>query len=188
MPAARPPVRLTAVMGALVIATSALAAWGWLRPEPPRPVRRYSMGIPPNAAMQRLAAGSNIALSPDGNLMVYVGPGDGGGQLWLRERNQLDATPLPGTSGAINLFFSPDGKQIGFSAGTLFDLKVVPVSGGPAVTLFQAGTGGGGGATWGSDGWIYFDTQAGLHRIPEGGGTPEPFLPLDSASGEVGHA
>ncbi len=179
---------LVPVLGALLVLVAVVAAWGWLRPEPPRPVRRYSMGIAPNAAMQRLAAGSNIALSPDGNLMVYVGPGDGGGQLWLRERDQLDATPLAGTSGALNLFFSPDGKQIGFSAGTLFDLKVIPVSGGPAVTLFQAGTGGGGGAAWSSDGWIYFDTQAGLHRIPEGGGTPEPFLPLDSASAEVGHA
>jgi serine/threonine-protein kinase len=191
---ARPPAAsgarryLVPVLGSLLALTAVLAAWGWFRPEPPRPVRRYSMGIPPNAAMQRLAAGSNIALSPDGSLMVYVGPGDGGGQLWLRERDQLDATPLPGTNGAINLFFSPDGKHVGFSAGTLFDLKVVPVSGGPAVTLFQAGTGAGGGAAWGPDGWIYFDTQTGLHRMPEGGGTPEPFLPLDTASREVGHA
>jgi len=176
------------VLGALLVLVAVAAAWGWLRPEPPGPIRRYSMGIPPNQSMQQSVLGINLAISPDGARMVYLGRGDGGGQLWLRERDRLDATPIAGTSGATNPFFSPDGSRIAFSTGAVFDLKVIPVGGGPAVTVAQPGTGSGGGAAWSSDGWIYFDTPQGLARIRADGGEPEPFVTYDSASGEIGHA
>ena len=184
-PAAR---RNMAVAGTVAAVATVLALWGWFRAEPPRPVRRYSLGIPPTQSMLQTVLGINLAISPDGNRMVYLGPGDGGGQLWLRERDKLDATPITGTNGAINPFFSPDGQQIAFSAGAVFDLKVIPVSGGPAVTLAQPGPGSGGGAAWSSDGWIYFDTPQGLARIRSTGGEPEPFLAYDSTGGELGHA
>ena len=38
------------------------------------------------------------------------------------------------------------------------------------------------------DGWIYFDSPGGLSRIRADGGTPELFIPLDSAAREIGHA
>ncbi len=135
-PAAR---RTWRIVATVAIVASALALWGWFRPEPPPPVRRYSMGIPPNQTMQQTVLGINLALSPDGNQLVYLGPGDGGGQLWLRDRDKLDATPIAGTNGALDPFFSPDGKQIAFSTGAVFDLKVIPVGGGPAVTIAQPG-------------------------------------------------
>ncbi len=184
-PAAR---RNVAIAGAVAAVATVLALWGWLRPEPPPPVRRYSMGIPPTQSMQQTVLGINLALSPDGNQLVYLGPGDGGGQLWLRDRDKLDATPIAGTSGALNPFFSPDGKQIAFSTGAVFDLKVIPVGGGPAVTIVQPGPGSGGGAAWSTDGWIYYDTPVGLARIRSDGGESEPFLAYDSTNGEVGHA
>ena len=70
---------------------------------------------------------------------MYVGPGEGGDQLWVRDRDRLDATPLPGTLGAISPWFSPDGQRIAFSAGANFDLKIVPVTGGPPITLATPG-------------------------------------------------
>ena len=117
----------------------------WFRPTPPAPVIRYSMGLPPGQAMRQGIPGVNLAFSPDGSRLVYVGPGEGGDQLWVRDRDRLDATPLPGTLGAISPWFSPDGQRIVFSAGANFDLKIVPVTGGPPITLTTPGGGAGGG-------------------------------------------
>jgi len=185
------PARSRRAIGALSIAAVALAgvaAWGWLRQLPPPAVLRYSMGLPPEQSLSQDVVGVNIDISPDGRRIVYVGLGEGGDQLWVRERDRLDATPLPGTSTSFNPRFSPDGTQIVFSAGNEFDLKVVSASGGPPITLASAGGGSGGGIAWAPDGWIYFDTPQGIARIRADGGSPEHILPYDSASGELGQA
>jgi Tol biopolymer transport system component len=175
-------------LGAAVALLAALAAWGWLRPAPPQRVLRFSMGLPPDQAMRQGILGVNLAISPDGRRIVYVGPGNGGDQLWVRERDRLDATPLPGTTGAVNPYFSPDGHRIAYSAGVNFDLKVASVTGGPPITLTRAGGGSGGGGAWGPDGWIYFDSPFGISRVQADGGSPELFIPYDSAAHEIGHA
>ena len=46
--------------------------------------------------------------------MVYSGPGEGSDRLWLRRLDQLTATPIAGTEGAVTPFFSPDGQRVGF--------------------------------------------------------------------------
>ena len=131
--------RLIAGLVAVSLVLGVLAVWGWSRPKPPAPVIRYSMGLPPDQAMRQGIPGANLAFSPDGSRLVYVGPGEGGDQLWVRDRDRLDATPLPGTLGAISPWFSPDGQRIAFSAGANFDLKIVPVTGGPPITLATPG-------------------------------------------------
>jgi hypothetical protein len=83
-------------------------------------------------------------------------------------------------------FLSPDGRQIGFLQGGLYDLKVMPATGGPPVTLVQVGSGAGG--AWSSDGWIYFDSPSGFKRIPAVGGTAALVVPLDTANRETGLA
>ena len=175
-------------LGATAIVFGTLAAWGWLRPAPPRPVIRYSMGIPPAQAMRQGVLGVNLAISPDGKRIVYIGPGEGGDELWVRDRDRLDATPLAGTIGASSPYFSPDGDRIAFSSGLTVQLKVVPVVGGPPITLASPGSGAGGGGAWGPDGWIYFDSPGGLSRIRADGGTSELLVPYDSATREIGQA
>ena len=190
---ALPPYR-RAVRTALAAATAiavlslATAAWALLRPTPPGPVIRYSMGMAPEQAMRQGVLGVNIAISPDGKRFVYVGPGERGDQLWVRERDRLDATPLVGTTGAFNPFFSPDGDRIAYLSGTTVQLKVVSVSGGPPITLATPGTASGGGGAWGPDGWIYFDSPLGISRIRADGGPTELLIPYDSARHEIGHA
>jgi serine/threonine-protein kinase len=187
--AASPRARaLVAGLVAVALGSSFVAAWALLRPKPPAPVIRYSMGLPGDQMMRQGIPGINLAFSPDGSRLVYIGPGEGGDQLWVRDRDRLDATPLPGTLGAVSPWFSPDGQRIAFSVGTNFELKVVPVTGGPPITLTEPGSNAGGGVAWGPDDWIYFDAPPGLSRIPAGGGTTETIVPLDSAGEELGHA
>ncbi|HET7023629.1 MAG TPA: protein kinase, partial [Gemmatimonadales bacterium] len=184
-----PPVRRSALL-AYVLAALALvaAAWGWLRQGPAPLVVRYSMGISDGQGMRQGVLGDNIAISPDGKRIVYLGPGADGGQLWVRERDQLDATPLAGTNGAINPSFSPDGKRIVFAAGGSYTIKVVSVDGTPPISIATPGAGSGGGTAWGRNGWIYFDAPPGLSRIRADGGTPEVVTPLDSTAGDIGQA
>ena len=77
-----------------------------------------------------------MALSPDGTHLAYVARQGGTQQLYLRAMDSLEAKPIPGTEGAVNPFFSPDGQWLGFFAGG--KLKKVSVSGGAALTLGDA--------------------------------------------------
>jgi serine/threonine-protein kinase len=177
------------VLPLLLAVTAAVAgAWGWLRPRPEPSVVRYGLGLPAGQGVMGVV-GVNLAISRDGRRFVYLGPGERGSRLWLRDRGQLDATPLPGTDGAFGPVFSPDGGHIAFSAGANNVLKVVAAEGGPPVTLAEGGPASFGGIAWSDDGWIYFDCgERGYCRVRSTGGDPEVIVPLDSARREVGLA
>jgi serine/threonine-protein kinase len=172
---------------AAVAVLAALATWGWLRPARSAPLIRFGVALPASEALKPTELGLRIALSPDGSRLVYFGPGEKGGQLWLKQRDQLHAVPLSGTDDARNPFFSPDGQRLGFMAGNPLTLKVMSFGGEPPVNLTDS-TLTYGGATWGRDGFIYFDTDAGLQRIKESGGSLEPVALLDSTRKELGIA
>ena len=181
--------RAMAGLGGAVVLLASLGFWGWLRPAPLHPVRRYALGMAAGQEIRSGVIGVNIAVSPDGSKLVYVGADTGQGtQLWLRDRDRLDATPIPGTEGALDPFFSPTGDRIAFSIGTQFELRAVPVAGGPATTLATMGPQSAGGGTWGTDGYIYEDSPGGISRVPAGGGAPQLAVALDSAAGEIGYA
>ena len=58
-------------------------------------VNRFSLYLPPAEALMPVTeSGNRVAISPDGNRMVYVGPAQGGSQLWLREHDQLGVPDL----------------------------------------------------------------------------------------------
>ena len=140
------------------------------------------------AGASRLARGAAAVLSPDGELLAFVGQEDDGtSRIYTRRLDRLDASALPGTEGAGNLFFSPDGGWIGFFAGGR--LGKVSVSGGAAITLCDARNNRGG--AWGPDGDILFapDGAPGsrLFRVSAEGGACEPFTELDTDAGEVTH-
>lgn len=157
----------------------------------PLSVSRYSVALPDAEA---LAVAQNqyfhVTLSRDGEHLVYMGLSpDSGYQLWLRRRDQLHATPLAGTVGAANPFFSPDGSRVGFvtTTGGPRALKVISLGGGPPTTVTDSLVDVGG-AAWGDDGYIYFDSQGpGIARVRETGGAPELVTMEDPASGEAWH-
>jgi serine/threonine protein kinase len=59
----------------------------------------------------------SFALSPDGRRIAYVASGDGASRLWVRPLDSTLAQPLQGTDGAVNPFWSPDSRSLGFFAG-----------------------------------------------------------------------
>jgi serine/threonine-protein kinase len=185
--AVSPPRRpaVTAVLATLAILATTVAAWGWLRSFPQPPLGRFNIALGETQAMQP-GRGPRIAVSPDGLRFVYVGPDEGGGQLWVRDRDQLVARPLAGTRGAISPFFSPDGRRVGYFTIAPMRLKTVSLGGEPPVTVADSGIDWDGG-TWGRDGYIYADSPDGLIRVSQGGGRVERVTRLDTARSEVAH-
>jgi DNA-binding winged helix-turn-helix (wHTH) protein/Tol biopolymer transport system component len=115
-----------------------------------------------------------LALSPDGNEIVYVGGEGGGTRLYARRMDEFAARPIAGTEGARSAFFSPDGRRIGFFTNT--HLKHVAMAGGEptVVTAIRSGLG----ASWTSDGTIVFapDWAGGLMEVDAAGGTPREII------------
>ena len=162
----------------LAATTAAFAlgfVWALSRPEAPRPVQRFES---PFAVGQEplLGSFSSFELSPDGSLVVYVGPAEGGlSQVWIRRWDDLESTPLPGSVGAQFPSVSPDSREVAFVTP---DGSVVAqaLEGGPARTLGRADF-----ARWLSDGYVYLAqiTSGEVTRVPGGGGAPERVLPFD---------
>jgi len=126
-------------------------------------------------------------ISPDGKtlLLVLVGT-QGKTMLWLRPLNSASAEPLAGTDGAVEPFWSPDGRSIGFFADGR--LKTIQASGGPVLTLCDAPFPAGG--SWGRDGTIIFVPQLndGIYKAPASGGSPTLLLGLDKSKFSGGFA
>lgn len=162
----------------LLVAALGAAALGWLRQPPPGPVTRFALALTSTEPLAS-ASGATVALSPDGTNLVYVGDGP---QLYLRPLDRLEATPIPGTEGAYNPFFSPDGEWVAFGAAGA--LKKVPLAGGPPVTILET-PGTISGAAWRSDGMILLDSPVGpdLVLVPATGGASRSVTTLDSLPG-----
>src|SRR6202521_6141154 len=169
----------TLLLGAFV---ASLATWN-LKPSPPQPVSRTVITLPPGQKLAGMDNGPAVALSPDGTRLAYVGREGSTQQLYLRAMDSLESTPIPGTEGAINPFFSPDGQWLGFFRGT--KLMKVPVGGGTAVTLGDASLPHG--ASWGNQGMIAFapTTVSALLQVADAGGTAQPLTHLEK--GDTAH-
>jgi Tol biopolymer transport system component len=148
---------------------------------PPAPIRTV-IALPAETTVA-LSRGSAIALSPDGRFLTFAGNAHGKTQLYLRPLDRFESQPLPGTDGAANPFFSPDGRWIGFFADA--KLKKVSVDGGAPVTVADARTPRG--EAWGPNDTIFLTptNAAGLSRVPALGGKLEPVTTL--RAGELSH-
>ncbi len=152
-----------------------IAIWLLQRPSP-APVKRWNITLPESAPIAPAPFGVGqpaLALSPDGANLVYVADLGGKTQLYWRPMDQFEAVPIPGTEGAYNPFFSPDGQWVGFFVGN--EMKKVSILGGRPVLLCEIIDALG--ASWGPDGRIIFSNQEGktLSWISASGGTPQVF-------------
>ncbi len=160
---------------ALAALLAGLAAWLAFRPATRPVVQRYGLALPVNEEVRGL-----FAISPDGQQIVYRGPGPGGSQLWIKAHDRADAVPLPGTDGGVRYFtFSPDGASIAFVDNSR-QVRRLPLTGGAAVTLADSASGNG--LAWLDDGTVVYGRLGtrGLWRVPAVGGTPTMIFAGDT--------
>jgi serine/threonine-protein kinase len=160
----------------VVTLIAGISIWNLMRPVP----LLLTKSVITPAANAPLANSPNtgVAISPDGRKIVYPAIVDGTSQLYVRDLDNLIATPLPGTEGAVQPFFSPDGRSVAFFAAD--KLAKASLTGTLAVTLCDAPRFRGGGS-WGTEDTIVFASNNGraLYRVSAGGGEPEVLLTPD---------
>ena len=185
--------RPLAALGIVVVAVlvSGLAVWTMMRAEPLQApdLMRFAIVPPVNATLNDRGNRQDLAISPDGTQVVYVGRALGGERrLNLRPLDQLVGAPLRGGEGGVGPFVSPDGGWVGFVDGTRrTSLQKVSIFGGSPETLTESPSNILG-ASWGTDDQIIFGTNAdGLFRVSAGSGEPEVLTTLDPEQGETTH-
>ena len=132
-----------------------------------------------------VCCGNIFALSPDGRRLAFQATDpDSVVRVHVREMDALASRSLRGTENAHELFFSPDGQQLGFTNGRT--LKAVDIASGRvrAITDFPP-TGFLGGGTWTKDGRVIYAVGNTLYAVAADGGAPTTLVRLDSAKKEL---
>jgi serine/threonine-protein kinase len=142
--------------------------------------------LPPATLVGGLIGFPAVAITPDGKQLAFVGIHDGIRQIYLRPFDTYEATPIAGTEGATDPFFSPDGQWLGFVANRR--MKRVALSGGAPVNLLNTPYNFFG-LTWGPRNTIAYTPQfdSAIWELPVGGGNPRELTKLDRNKKEVGH-
>src|SRR5574341_1062935 len=173
--------RLAWAAALLVVTALAAAGWLWKRAAWSYDAPIVTSILPPAKSFFSLAGneGGPVEVSPDGKMLTFLATNaEGTPEIWVRDLSQHEARALPGTEGGKAPFWSPDSRSIAFFAGG--KLKRVETAGGPAVTVCDAANARGG--TWMPGGVILFtpNTQTGLQRVADSGGTPETITQIDA--------
>jgi len=125
------------------------------------------------------------AISPDGGTLVYaVASRVGGTVLYARRIDQLEGHPIPGTEGAAQAFFSPDGQWLAFEVEG--KEKKVRLDGSAPVAIANGGAFNG--ADWTTTGELVVGATGsahGLAHVNVAGGELAPLTRPDTARGEL---
>ncbi len=166
----------------------------------PAPVSHLQVALPDG---QMLAMGrrvpNTIGVTPDGrtiavavanrgSLVDYYTESAVDTRLWLRSLDAADGRIVAGSEGAMQPFFSPDGRWVAFFArGKL--RKTLVAGGGVVETVCNVNDPWGG--SWPEEATIMFSSSRaeGLvtQRVPAAGGTPEVMAELETSTGEQEH-
>jgi eukaryotic-like serine/threonine-protein kinase len=174
-----------ALVAVLFLIAIIFIAWTYLRRDRtdagPIEAMRFAITMPEKA----LIFGPPM-ISPNGRYVVFrLNTGDGKELLWIRALGSFEAKPLVSTDGAIQPFWSPDSRSVGFFANG--KLKRIEVSGGSAQTICDVPSNYSG--AWSRDGTIVFSrgVSSGLYRVSAAGGAPIQLTAVDSARNEIEH-
>jgi serine/threonine-protein kinase len=168
-PAAPPAIasrRWQAAAAVLALALLATGAWLWRSTHPAlRPLVRLNVDLGPGAVR---GVNRTAAISPDGARIAFPVNTGGTTQLATRLLDQVQPVIIPGTDGVSDIFFSPDGEWIGFTAEN--KLKKVPVLGSAPITITEELNNGIRGVAWMPDGHLVATLdQWNIYRLPSSG-------------------
>jgi serine/threonine-protein kinase len=176
---------LTAGLAIALIVTG-LVLWRSATARPAEATVRFDLQTPAKTSLS-LVARPTVALSPDGLLLAFVASTQGESRLYLRSLGDVTPRAVPGTEGASNPVFSPDGKEIAFF--TSGRLKKTTLDGAVS-TISEAGSDGDPrGIAWLPDGTVVFASIAAgpLTQVPSTGGPARAITTLDEKKGERTH-
>ncbi|HEX6315649.1 MAG TPA: protein kinase [Gemmatimonadaceae bacterium] len=185
--AAKPLWKQPAVAGLTIalMAMVALAATQWnaahqlVEPD----VVRFHIEMPTNVLGANTAAGRNLTISPDGRVVVYSRSSeDGVSRLYMRRLSEAAETLLPGTDGAQQPIFSPEGDWLAYLISD--QLWKMPFPDGTPIPIGAVG-GSPVGLSWSPDGQIYLGGNAALIAANAGNGQTQVMTRSDSAAGEL---
>ena len=124
------------------------------------------------------------AISTDGRTLVYFGRSPEGPTLYAQHTDQLDARVIPGTVGAMQPIFSPDGDWVAFElAGKL---KKVRLDGSAPINVADAGSQNG--ADWTARDEMVLGAELnfhGLSKVSASGGSLQEFARPNASKGET---
>jgi Tol biopolymer transport system component len=155
----------------------------YFRPKAPATVMRFAVNAPDHTAFP-----GSPAVSPDGRNLAFSAQGpEGKRTLWLRPLDAIRSTPIAGTEGGTNPFWSPDGQYLAYFAAK--SLRIVRLKDLATETICKL-EGLNGGGTWNKDGTILFSKgpDDGLYRVAaKAGSTPVPVLKVSVTRNETGY-
>ena len=176
-----------AIAGVAVMAALVLVISPFREAPPANPTRRFFFS--PTQGVRVQAFKRNVAVSPNGQHIAFVGAGPSG-ELWVQDLDQQQPRVIEGMEGAYEPFWSPDSKFIGFAASS--ELRKVPVQGGTAIRICtHSDPGWVVGGAWSPDGEVIVFSSgnpAVLYEAPAGGGSARVLLSahdMDSRPGET---
>ena len=164
---------------------------------PPEPPARQALSIAIPTDRELL----DVAVSPDARRIAYTAIASGRSRLYVRRLERFETEVVPGTEGARQPFFAPDGSALGFFAdGWLRTASLdqdddneedgEPDAGTPdRTTAICRVSGEPAGGAWDADGTIVFGGPgtSGLQQVPATGGEPVALTVVDTGNDETAH-
>ena len=190
--AARPsgPSPVIQVLGLAVVIAAAAGAYALVGREAastrePAPVTRFVIPAPPGT--QILSGHRELALSTDGQQVAFIARDAAGQHIYVRRLDALSPRQIPGTQGARDVAFSPDGRWLAFHAGN--KIQKVSLEGG--VPALLADSVHAHGIAWHpTEDAIYFAPHqlSAIWKVQANGGSAAvQVTTIDSARGERSH-
>jgi eukaryotic-like serine/threonine-protein kinase len=180
--------RVAVTLSFVSVGLLALAIIGFTRARStaPQNVVTFQFDPPSGGGFLTHVEGPLIAVSTDGSRIAFIAyDATSTRQVWVRRIDQLESHAVEGTEGASSLFWSPDGRSIGYftRAG---QLKRVGISGAPPVTVVDLPPGIGRIGTWGATEILFSSIQGeAIYRVSPDGGDSEVVLEPDPSRDEV---
>jgi Tol biopolymer transport system component/predicted Ser/Thr protein kinase len=182
---------LVLLLGALAAGAAAMWFITWMSQPAVSPAHagavRFTVPPPPGTAFGGALSfleATTLEFSPDGTRLAFIATARGERpQIWLRPVADEAPVRVTGTEGAVSMFWSPDGRALGFFADG--QLKRVDVEGGAPVKISDVPANVGLSGSWGAGGDILFTSVQGqaIYRVSAGGGTPAPIITAASSPG-----
>jgi serine/threonine-protein kinase len=168
---------------AAAVAGLGVASWSifWHVTPPPRVLQ---LSLPFEAPLTFESARSVIAVTADGNRIVFTASHSGKMEAFVRSLNDATANPLAGTQDAAMLFMSPDGKSVGVRS-TDGEIRSVPIGGGAVRSITRSSSIST--PAWSTKDLIVFSqgVGTGLFGVPASGGPARAITTLGKE--ELGH-